>query len=179
MAFSCFWVRGDCVKPDMLTCSGCEQYPYGESGVAPPGVPADFAQQMMGMHVGLAELFAKKGIAKPEELDEAIARNIERLVSQDKMLRDAVCAVDHVVDAMVHVGEPGKLDVYIALDEEGERDRDTAGNSAAQALEPMVPPGTEIRVMVAKAKTDEQPAPPKPAKKHARKTKKTQAKKSD
>ena len=149
MAYICFWVQSDCIKPEAFSCGGCAQYPYGDGSVAPPAVSADFGQQIMGVHIGLAELLAKKGIAKPEELDEAIARNIERLANQDKMLRDAVCGVDGVLDAMIRLEEPGKLDLYLALDEAGETDQNETAKKAAGALDDMVPPGTEIRVMIA------------------------------
>lgn len=171
MAYTCFWVQSDCVKPEAYSCRGCGQYPYGDSEVAAPSVPADFGQQLLGVHIGLAELLAKKLIAKPEELDEAIARNIERMASQDNMLREAVRGVDHVLDAMIRASEPGRLDLYIALDDEGEADKDAVAKKAAEAVESMVPSGIEIRVMVAPPKPPDEAAADTATKKSAPKTK--------
>jgi len=113
MRYNCFWVAGECIgEPGTYRCTGCQQYPYGEGEVPPPSVPSDLSHQVMGVHIGLSELLTKKGIARPEEIDEAIARGIERLAQQDHMMRQAVLAVDHVNDTMIRITEPGALDVY-------------------------------------------------------------------
>lgn len=178
MAYACFWVQQECVRPNEFSCKGCAQFPYGESDVAPPGVPADIGQQLIGMHIGLAELLAKKGIAKPEELDEAIARNIEGLVNQDMVLRNAACEVDHVLDAMPRLSEPGLLEVYVAVDEQGLKDQASISEKVVESLHQMVPQEIEIRVLVAEKKpgSGATPASKKPAGSKAAKKKPAKAK---
>ncbi len=156
--YNCFWVASECTgEPGTYSCKGCKHFPYGEGEVPPPGVPSDLGHQIMGVHVGLAELFAKKGIARPEEVDEAIARNIERLAHHDHILRQTVLDVGHVSDAMIRITEPGAIDVYVALDEEGEADEDAACSAVTEALKEKIPDEVEIRVKVAR------PAEEKPA----------------
>jgi len=176
MAYACFWVQGECVRPNEFSCKGCAQFPYGEAEVKPPGVPADIGQQLIGMHIGLAELLAKKGIAKPEELDEAIARNIEGLVNQDMVLRNAACEVDHVLDAMPRLSEPGLLELYVAVDEEGLRDQASISEKVVESLRQMVPREIEIRVMVAEKKPGPGAAPESKKPKGASAAKKQPAK---
>lgn len=161
MGFNCFWVSGACIaEPGAYTCKGCRQYPYGQGEVAPPGGPADLGQQILGIHMGMAELLLKKEIARPEEVDEAIARNIERLANQDRMMRDTIIGVDHVLEGMVRVPEPGKLHVYVALDEEGSANRDAVTADVAKVVRGMVPPGLDIEVIVAEPRGEEEPARP-------------------
>jgi len=154
--YNCFWVQGDCIgDKETYSCKGCRQYPYGEGDVEPPRVPSDIGHQIMGMHVGVAELLAKKGIARPEEVDEAIARNIERLAGQDRMMREAVQGVEHVQDSMIRLTEPGKLEVFVALDEEGEADRDSVCDKVAESLQGLIPKEVEVCVHVAEPRREE------------------------